>query len=136
VNHRLQLQVLGELAPLQTCLSAAELREVLADTVPADIHAIGAEFEGGVCGEQAGHLVPERHVGVVAVGALQVLDGARTFEPFDLESKPVEFDMAGAALTRGGSALGSQQRNQQQHRRGNRSVKMSQHVTALDPSCL
>jgi hypothetical protein len=74
--------MLIELAGGKAVAALAQRTEVLPDALAPAEHAVLADLQRGVVGEQVGHLVPLSLVEVVAVGALQALDVADVLQAF------------------------------------------------------
>ena len=80
---RLQRDPFVELAVNQPLLPAVQAPEVFGDPLAPDVDPVEADLDRAVVGEQVGGVAPQPAVDVVAEGALEFLDRAVPFEPFD-----------------------------------------------------
>ena len=79
VHYRLEHEMFVELAASQTLASAAQGKQVLADSFLPHVDAIKADFDRALWCEEIRGLVPHSLVDVIAVGALQALQGSCIF---------------------------------------------------------
>src|SRR5690606_14176869 len=82
-DRRLQRHPCVQLAVDQPFLSTVQALQVFANALLADVDPIAAELDRPVIGKQIGRLAPKPAIDVESERALQLLDGARPFEPLD-----------------------------------------------------